>query len=314
MSSKYTPTLYCVKCGELIKDNICTNCHQQYKKCNDIPCLIINEFTDSDLLNRYYANYTIIAKDDIAKDMMPLSYKQAQAKKMIKYIGKIKNKNILDVGAGKGLLLGMIDDENNKVAIDIAMDYLVLLKKSGFYAIMANAENLPFKNEFDLIIMVDILEHVLNAEKALNCVRQALKEGGVVIIRVPFKEDLSKYSAAAGCKYEFVHLRSFDKDNMNCLLNKCRLHPIRFYHDGYTLDKARLLIKLPAALCIYVLSIIELIFKHPHNNIRNIQSSKELAIGQINNLISSLPNWLAIIFFQPIEIVVVASVLYYDKP
>jgi SAM-dependent methyltransferase len=187
------------------------------------------------------------------------------------------------------------------------MDYLVLLKMNGFYTIMADAESLPFKNEFDLIIMVDILEHVLDTEKALHCVRRALREAGIVIIRVPFKEDISKYAIAAGCKYEFVHLRSFDKEDIISLLNKCGLNPIQFHYDGYTLDKARLLIRLPISFILNSFTIIKQLFKCKNNSVKDLKAIKDQMSEQINRIVSTLPNWLANIFFHPIELVVIAS-------
>ena len=147
---------------------------------------------------------------------MPVTYKEAQADKVIGYAGNIVNKTILDVGPGKGILLKKIP-HGRKTAVDISVDYLKPFKEE-MPVFISNAENLPFADEFDLIFLTDILEHVSGSSKVLKSLRRALKIGGTAIIRVPHKEDLSKYNPAAVCKYEFVHLRAFDKNSLKQLI------------------------------------------------------------------------------------------------
>ena len=46
-----------------------------------------------------------------------------------------------------------------------------------------------------------------------------VKEGGVVVVRVPYKEDLKIY-LHPDFPYDFVHLRSFDENSLRILFEK----------------------------------------------------------------------------------------------
>jgi hypothetical protein len=67
-----------------------------------------------------------------------------------------------------------------------------------------------------------------------------LKEDGVLVIRVPYREDLSAY-ASPECPYKYVHVRNFDENSLRLLFEKvfqCEL--IEINEAGYILDFKRL--------------------------------------------------------------------------
>ena len=89
--------------------------------------------------------------------------------------------------------------------MDIATDYL----KSRVGAIVANAENLPYREHFDVLAATDILEHVLRPGDFLLSAHRALKVGGRFMVRVPVFESLLQYAGLGGYPYELVHLRTY---------------------------------------------------------------------------------------------------------
>jgi 2-polyprenyl-3-methyl-5-hydroxy-6-metoxy-1,4-benzoquinol methylase len=126
---------------------------------------------------------------------------------------------ILDVGVGQGRLLSPLKNYK-KYGCDIAMDCLEVAKKTDIDVAFAKVEEIPYKrNFFDAIVVTDILEHVLDlnfcSEKFLSC----LKPGGLLFVRVPFKEDTSPYLDENN-PYKFVHLRSFDESTLRLHFEK----------------------------------------------------------------------------------------------
>jgi SAM-dependent methyltransferase len=79
---------------------------------------------------------------------------------------------------------------------------------------------MPYSDEyFDVVTTTDVLEHVFDLNDAVKKILAVLKCDGVLIVRVPYKEDLSSYLDPA-CPYEFIHLRSFDEFNLIALFEK----------------------------------------------------------------------------------------------
>ena len=126
---------------------------------------------------------------------------------------------ILDVGVGQGRLLGPLKNYK-KYGCDITMGSLEIAQKKGIDVAFAKVEEIPYKRDFfDAIVVTDVLEHVLDlnfcSEKFLSC----LKPGGLLFVRVPFKEDTSPY-LDENYPYTFVHLRSFDESTLRLHFEK----------------------------------------------------------------------------------------------
>jgi SAM-dependent methyltransferase len=288
---KYFPTLFCVDCGGLISNLCCSSCNRQYKKIDEIPLLLSTEDENSDLFKRYLKNYSQIANDYITEKNTtpPLYFRKAQTDKMLSYCGSgIKSKIVLDLGSGDGLFLKKVP-HNNKVGVDISLEYLSIIKGYGINAVFANAEKLPFKNEFDLIIVNDILEHVLKPEAVLESIKKALKINGETFIRIPYKEDLSQYSIESGCNYEFVHLRSFDDKIIKKYIDESGLVIKKIMYDGFSISRAK--VDSPNLVIRILSKLIRRYFR----------------ILSLDRYICKLPNRIGTVFFHPYEILVQAS-------
>ena len=160
---------------------------------------------------------------------------------------------------------------------------------------LANAENMPLKDAFDLIVLTDILEHVLHPEKVMESVNKALKVGGRVIVRSPHKEDLSKYSADEGYEYEFGHLRTFDEESLSSLIAGAGLNLRTFHRDGFSFNAARSK-KLNRLTGFAVRRLGRLLGK------QGWDSSLTL-----DPWACRLPNWIGLVLFEPYELVAVAE-------
>lgn len=130
-----------------------------------------------------------------------------------------KGSRILDVGVGLGRLLEPLT-EYKRYGVDISLDYLAIAKRRGIEVALAKIEELPYRaGFFDAIVVCDVLEHVFDlnycCEKILSC----LRPGGVLIVRVPFKEDLGVY-LKEDLPYEFIHLRNFDEASLRLHFQK----------------------------------------------------------------------------------------------
>lgn len=157
-----------------------------------------------------------------------------------------KGSRILDVGVGLGRLLEPLT-EYDRFGVDISIDYLSIARQRGIEVAFAKIEELPYQADFfDAIVVCDVLEHVFDlnycCEKILSC----LRPGGVLIVRVPFKEDLAVY-LNEDLPYEFIHMRNFDEASLRLHFQKIfglqflEAKPTAHYLQGSPRLKLRLL-------------------------------------------------------------------------
>lgn len=146
---------------------------------------------------------------------------------------------ILDVGVGMGRLLELFP-EMQRYGIDVSLRMLEIAKNKGINVCCAYAESMPYKSEiFDIVVCTDLLEHVLDLNQACKNILRVLKPDGVLIVRVPYKENLNGY--VNGKNYKYVHLRSFDENSIKLLFEKVfKCEIVTTDYVGYQPDWSRL--------------------------------------------------------------------------
>ena len=129
------------------------------------------------------------------------------------------NSKILDVGVGLGRLLEPFDNLQ-RFGMDISAGYLTHAKRKGINVCMSLIDDMPYKEKyFDAVVTTDVLEHVIDLNKSISKILSVLKPGGVLVVRVPFDEDLSPYLNEE-YPYDLVHLRTFNESNLRLLFQK----------------------------------------------------------------------------------------------
>jgi ubiquinone/menaquinone biosynthesis C-methylase UbiE len=99
----------------------------------------------------------------------------------------LKGKKVLDVGCGFGAY-GLAAERRGasmSVGLDISPEY----KKSKLCLfVLADAQALPFKDScFDIVLMVEVLEHLPCEMEALREAKRVLKKKGLLLLTVPNK-------------------------------------------------------------------------------------------------------------------------------
>jgi hypothetical protein len=69
------------------------------------------------------------------------------------------------------------------------------------------------------VVCTDVLEHVLDLNLACAKILSVLRPMGMLIVRVPFQEDLSQYVAPT-FPYKYVHMRNFDQYSLQLLFER----------------------------------------------------------------------------------------------
>jgi len=165
-------------------------------------------------------------------------------KKLAKIILKFKNKGkLLDIGAGFGLLTSVIYRLGNfNIAVVEPECKPYFLKNIPKKIFKKNLEDfLKINNEkFDLILLMDILEHLKNPKKSLLQIRKILKDNGVLVIQLPnYKSLMAKICKNWSWWMIEDHKYFFSPKSIKKLIKKAgfQLTFFKTYEDFYDLKK-----------------------------------------------------------------------------
>lgn len=150
---------------------------------------------------------------------------------------------ILDLGCGDGRLSSELVQQGHEVwGLDSTEDGLLVAQKRGLQTIKADLEEkLPLNKEsFDLVLILDVLEHLGAQEKIIAEAKRVTKPNGSIIIAYPNHFDLrnrinmlfgggiihwdhKKYENAKA--WQYGHIRFLLYTELLALLEKNNLYP-----------------------------------------------------------------------------------------
>ena len=104
-------------------------------------------------------------------------------------IGDIQGKSVLDIGVGSGFFSRLcIQNKAKTISLDFADAIIQYHRKTNpdFKLVQSDAQHLPFKNEsFDIVLALDVIEHLYSALDFLNEVNRVLRKDGRLILMTP---------------------------------------------------------------------------------------------------------------------------------
>lgn len=195
-----------------------------------------NFFDDHPHESLFYENSYLATNPNLHDEDAPEKIKVT--KEVIQYLIFKYNFNprkIIDIGSGSTLILKNVLDFAQSIGlsnpIGLAVDISsVILKSSRTYKnifkLRADASSLPLQNQsFNLLLMVDLLEHTVNPSKVLS---EALRVANFVIVKTPL--ELSLYTFLRGGKFrlqeletKYGHIQHFDYAQIKRLVGNNKL-------------------------------------------------------------------------------------------
>jgi len=156
----------------------------------------------------------------------------------------VSKQNIFEIGCGTGVFLNQLKSKFNYSILGCELErntYEIGVKNIGkehiiFYNIFDNNPNLLAS--FDIVFLMDVIEHIENDRDFIKKAIQYLKHNGLIIINVPAHNALfSKYDSIAG------HYRRYNKKEIKAVLSELNLNVLHIKYWGFTLYPVALLRK-----------------------------------------------------------------------
>ena len=210
---------------------ICSKCHHSF----------LNPVISEQILNKYYSELDSVYYNKIidpAKQMKHLADRHNQVLKIISKYAK-SNCKILEIGSGYGFLLKKLQDfgfdttgiEPSPHAFKYSSEVLNLNIIQSFLN-----DNSFSENEFDFILLFDVVEHIYNLSSIMGIIKKIMKPDGYVIFGTGNIDSLyAKFSGKNWFYFSFwEHVSFFSPKSVKFLANKYNLELTDLYHTSYT--------------------------------------------------------------------------------
>jgi SAM-dependent methyltransferase len=151
--------------------------------------------------------------------------------------------DVLEVGAGSGALAAIFAESNNKVTI-VEPESIIDLERLNKLGVRVIRDNWPTNQlvdeKFDLILCVQVLEHIARPREFLLEIAKHLRDSGKIYMEVPSGDFVKKHGSVADINYP--HWNLFTESIVQRLVTECDLNISRSRelisgHDiGYVLQ------------------------------------------------------------------------------
>jgi SAM-dependent methyltransferase len=131
---------------------------------------------------------------------------------------------VLDAGCGTGWTAGVVaagEPSSLVVATDLSTIEASAVRRDRVLLVESDLEALPFRRCFDVLMLLDVLEHFEDDQSILKSAGALLVEGGVLLATVPAMPSLwSGYDDRCG------HARRYTRRSLQRLLGGCGFTPV----------------------------------------------------------------------------------------
>jgi 2-polyprenyl-3-methyl-5-hydroxy-6-metoxy-1,4-benzoquinol methylase len=153
---------------------------------------------------------------------------------------------ILDLGCGNGYLTNMVARLGHEVVGVDSSGSGIRFARDGFAKldfIRADIYDLPYElleNSFDIVLSVEVIEHLLYPRKLIVAAKRCLKQGGSFILTTPYHGYLKNLAIAVSGRtdshfnalWDNGHIKFFSKKTLSGILKEDGFTDIRFTFAG----------------------------------------------------------------------------------
>lgn len=130
-----------------------------------------------------------------------------------------QNQRVLEIGAGTGGNLEMLSKYGDLYAMEPDNEARMIANKRGWCEVKKGMlpSDIPFDHNFDLVCLLDVLEHIDDRKDSLSSIYLKMESGGTLLITVPAYQWLWSYH-----DLQAHHRIRYRKNELVSLLEKCK--------------------------------------------------------------------------------------------
>lgn len=143
----------------------------------------------------------------------------------------IKNKVVVEIGAGAGgILKAFLENGNTVIGCDFGDEYINYGRRSGVDLRFGDIQTIP-SNTADIVIYCHALEHILDLKNEFQNLERILKPDGFVYVEVPGLFSIHKTYRGDFLGYlQNAHLYHFSKKSLIATMSKSGFTPVVVNH------------------------------------------------------------------------------------
>lgn len=180
-------------------------------------------------MDRYYteqSKYTTYDQENQSESPWDLARFQATTDQITPHL-KSRDVRILDIGCATGGLLSVFKRSGfrNAIGVDPSPDCATAAARlHGVTVRTSTLAQLAFwKDRFDLVLMVGVLEHLREAKEAVRIAADLLTNGGLIYVAVPDVAGLASCPNAPYQQFSVEHVNFFSTTSLGRLMAGCGL-------------------------------------------------------------------------------------------
>lgn len=170
-----------------------------------------------------------------------------QERALVKFIQPFSNgKRWLDVGAASGAMIEVANEAGfETVGIEPSEWLAAKAQARGLNVHKGILPHSSIQGKFDVITLVDVIEHVENPFDLMKKASALLADKGVLVVVTPDCDSwVAKFLGWKWWHYRIAHITYFNVNQMDRLAKKCELKRIGFKRPGWRFDLAYIYIRL----------------------------------------------------------------------
>ena len=240
--------MMCKNCNSknvnLFHDKVWSTENGKVYRCKDCELIFIDPMMNEDQEREFYKNYNEHVKDrgvTLNNSISEFHEKSKfTAQERLDVVKKFfSNKKVLEVGSSTGAFLSLLDNCNTN-ACELVTENLEYSKQFINGKAYNSLEEVN-ENDFDVICMYHVFEHIREPIEFLNTCKSLLNKGGCVLIEVPCSSDplLTLYDCEEFKNFVFqpMHPMVYNEKSLDYVFNKSNLKKEEvIYHQRYGLD------------------------------------------------------------------------------
>lgn len=201
-----------------------------YYQCLDCYIIFLNNPPVNDLHIIYPDNYYAVkgpnANDSNFMCLLEGIKNKLDTKSFSKALKKVSSTkiNCLDIGGGSGWVMNLVRNSDSRVSettiLDINKQSSNLANANGHRFICGLVETLEIQNEFDFVLLLNLIEHVEDPRLVLSKIYNSMNSGGILYIKTPNTDSINRYifgSKYWGGFHAPRHWVLFNKENFSKL-------------------------------------------------------------------------------------------------